>query len=277
MASAEKQLCDAIYNGRFDEAETLVRDHPDLNVNWKNVSGWTALHYASWYGHSEVVKLFLAHPAINVNVLTKAGSTPLLLSCSSGKVSVVQVLLKDPRVEITLADEGNCTPLWWAAGCGQEVVVEWLIACDRDLGDVKNIKGKHLGGKKCTALKIAREKGESKVMSLLERFLAKPESTRHQVRVKLGLSDALAAEVFALTIFLCDDLLQFKAIFVTHRRSATVTSIRRFFKMMSKLPMDVQMIICHRVVRSMKQNILRKDSESAFKSLARRLLLSQDR
>jgi len=37
--------------------------------------------------------------------------------------------------------------------------------------------------------------------------------------------------------------------------------------------MELQMILCHRVVGSMKQNILRKDSEAAFKALARILLL----
>ena len=43
----------------------------------------------------------------------------------------------------------------------------------------------------------------------------------------------------------------------------------------AKLPMELQMILCHRAVGSMKQNILRKDSEAAFKSLARILLLPQ--
>ena len=37
--------------------------------------------------------------------------------------------------------------------------------------------------------------------------------------------------------------------------------------------MELQMILCHRVVGSMKQNILLKDSEAAFKSLAGILLL----
>ena len=48
-------------------------------------------------------------------------------------------------------------------------------------------------------------------MSVLERFMANPTQTRHELRVKLGVLDELAAEVFALdSFFLCDDLLQFK-------------------------------------------------------------------
>ena len=47
----------------------------------------------------------------------------------------------------------------------------------------------------------------------------------------------------------------------------------RFFAVAVKLPMDLQMILWHRVVGSMKQNILHKDSEAAFKSISRILHL----
>ena len=81
--------------------------------------------------------------------------------------------------------------------------------------------------------------------------------------------DALAAEIFALTVFLCDELLHLKPTLAT----TAATDTLRFFSIISKLPMELQMILCHRVVGSMKQNILLKDSEAAFKSLARILLL----
>ena len=108
-------------------------------------------------------------------------------------------------------------------------------------------------------------------MSVLERFIANPAQTRHERRVKLGILDALAAEVFALTV-LCDDLLQLKP--ASNPAVATAVTAIRFFAISSKLPMELQMILCHRAVGSMKQNILRKDSEVAFKSLARLLLFS---
>jgi len=46
----------------------------------------------------------------------------------------------------------------------------------------------------------------------------------------------------------------------------------RFFTIAKRLPMEMQMMLCHHVVGSTKQNILRRDSEAAFKSLARILL-----
>ena len=120
---------------------------------------------------------------------------------------------------------------------------------------------------KTTALEIARVNRRTEVVSLLERFMANPTQTRHELRVKLGVLDELAAEVFALTVFfLCDDLLQFKP------AAASDADPLRFFTIAKKLPIELQMILCHRVVGSRKQNILRKDSEFAFKSLARILL-----
>jgi len=147
-------------------------------------------------------------------------------------------------------------------------VIECLIASGRDLGDVQNKKGRHREThEKYTALEIAGKYERTDIESLLERFMANPALTRRELRVKLGMLDELAAEVFALTVFLCDDLLQLK--------SASNPAATRFFTIASKLPMELQMILCHRAADSKKQNILRKNSESAFKSLARILLDSK--
>ena len=54
--------------------------------------------------------------------------------------------------------------------------------------DVGNSKGRHWDGKEYTALEIARENERTENVSLL----ANPSQTRHEIRVKLGLLDALA-------------------------------------------------------------------------------------
>ena len=126
---------------------------------------------------------------------------PLSLGCYNSHVSVVRLLLKDPRVDVTLKDKYERTPLWWTSYEGRHEVIEWLIASGRDLGDVKNKKGKHSEGREYTALEIARDENKTEVVSLLERFMANPTQTRHEVRVKLGVLDELAAEVFALNRF----------------------------------------------------------------------------
>ena len=265
MDAVQEKLNNASTGGSTAQVLTLLKDNPDLDVNWADdLDQWTALHLASFYGRDEVVKLLLAHPNINVNTLDVSGSTPFSYGCLNGRIPVIQLLLKDPRVDITLADDEGHTPLWWASDSGKHEVIEWLIASGRDLGDLDK-KGMHWGDKEYNALELAREMRKTEVVRLLERFLVNPMQTRHEVRVKLGVLDELAAEVFALTVFLCDGLLQLRP-----NNSPAVT---RFFTIVKKLPMELQMILCHRVLGSMKQNILRKDSEAAFLSLARILLL----
>jgi len=219
------------------------------------------------------LSLHLAHPAIHVNVQTRSGFTPFFLACCDDRVSVVQLLLKDPRVDVTLADEDEWTQLWWASWKGRYGMIEWLIASGRDLGDV-NQKG-IWSDKEYTALEIAREMNKTEVVSLLERFMANPVLTRYQVRVKLGLLDELAAEVFALSVFLCDDLLQLKTDSPSTAALSNPAATVRFFAIASKLPMELQMILCRRAVGSMKQNILLEHSSPAFKFLAQLLIISK--
>jgi len=116
-------------------------------------------------------------------------------------------------------------------------------------------------------------------VSLLERFMANPTQTRHEIRVKLGVKlgvlDEQAAEVFALILFLCDDLLQFKPALTDTTITTASAATLRFFAIVKWLPMELQMVLCHRAVGSMKQNILHNNSEEAFKLLAMILALSQ--
>jgi len=262
------QLFCAAVGNRVSEISSLLKDHPEIDVNWTDSTRWTALHFACRKGHVEIVKLLLAHPKIDVNLRSSNGDTPLSFGCWSGRVSVVRLLLEDPRVDITLENENGYTPLWWASCKERHEVIEWLIASGRDLGDLN--KKRNWRGKDSTALEIARNFESTGVVSLLERFMANPAQTRHELRVKLGVLDELGPEVFALTIFLCDDLLQLKP--ASHPTAAAGTL--RFFVIACKLPMELQMILCHRAVGSMRQNILRQDSEAAFKSLARILFAS---
>ena len=103
-------------------------------------------------------------------------------------------------------------------------------------------------------------------MSLLERFKSDTAETRHAMRVEIGWYDELAAEMFALVVFVSDGLLQVNETATTH--AAT------FFSIAARLPLELQMVLCSRVVGSTKEIIPGKKSEVAFKSLAKSLLWS---
>ena len=90
----------------------------------------------------------------------------------------VREMLKDSRVNVNEPDGDGHAPLWDAAVGGRLDVIKWWIA--------------------------------SGVVTLLERFKENPVETRHAMRVELGLIDEVAAEMFALVVFVSDGLLQIK-------------------------------------------------------------------
>lgn len=236
----------------------MKKENKEINVNWKNsVYGSTAIHYACQLGHDKIFALLLAHPDIDVNQKTNHGFTPFLLACYDGNTSCVQLLLKDARVKVNEPNNDGYTPLWNAARYGYPEVIKWWIASGRemDLGQP--------GNKKTDAIGVAMETRETEVVSLLERFERNPTQTRSEVRKELGWFGE-EAELFALIIFLSDGLLEI--------RENNMAGAARFFRMAKDLPLELQMVLCHRVVGSTGENIPGEQSELAFKELARRIL-----
>ena len=184
MATLERKLSEAAKWGFAPEISSLLKDNPALNANWANENHWTALHWATYKGHVDAVKLFLGHSSVRVNIRNKDGYSPFLLACMNGHVTAVQLMLKDARIDVTLTDNNGCSPLWYAACTGKQEVVEWLIASGRDLGDISNAKGKQFG-KEFTAIEIAKKDLRPEVVALLERFVANPTQTRLQIRDNL--------------------------------------------------------------------------------------------
>jgi len=109
----------------------------------------------------------------------------------------------------------------------------------------------------------ARERGQSKTLALLQRFKENPGETRFRVRRELGLIDQLAAEVFAIVVFVCDGLLQ------VSQSTNAATPAARFVFIASQLPLELQMVLCCRLAGSLKENIRGEDSEAAFMWLAK--------
>ena len=254
-----KQL---VESGMVSEVKWFLLDNSAFHVNEVLDYGdyRRALHIACHYGHHEIVSLLLAHPDIYVNQKDKDGYTPLILGCSYGQVEVVKVLLKDSRVDINMADDMECTPVWHATHNVYLEVIKWMIALRGDELDIEK-KGKLLGCTEYTILEISSViRGSRK---LLERFIADPNKTRHKLRVEFGLVNKDVSSLFAAVVFLCDD-------FVTLKGAITETA--RFFSIIRRLPMELQMIICHRVYGSSKNSIKSSESEPAFKDLAKYLL-----
>jgi len=254
----------ALESGDAKKLSELMRQDHGFNVNMV-LDGHerTLLHYAcTERSGSAVIPLLLAHPDIDVNVKDITGGTPFYLACANGHTSCVCELLKDSRVNVKEPIMFGSTPLHRAARWGHLDIITWWIAFGRemDLGKPGDVY-------KTDAIGMAKKYGKTKVVTLLERFKSDAAQTRHAVRVELGWHDNLAAEMFALVVFVSDGLLQINS-------TTAPSPAARYFSIAAQVPLELQMVLCYRLVGSAKEIIPGKDSEAAFKSLAETLLWS---
>ncbi|XP_077482781.1 ankyrin repeat and SAM domain-containing protein 3 [Stigmatopora argus] len=177
--------------GQYDVvAECIQRGEVDLNG--KNIGGWTPLMYASYIGHDNIANLLL-EAGVNVNATTARGQTPLMLAASCGNESIAYFLLqqgaqlevKDCRgwtalfhctstghaqmVKFLLDNDADAnvrepgsgfTPLMEAAASGHEIIVQYLLDYKVKV-DERNAKGE-------TARALAMMYGNAKIASLID-------------------------------------------------------------------------------------------------------------
>ena len=256
----EEKLYDAARDGQLSEVKRLLRENPAINVNWQKPSwGGTPLHCACQNGHGVIVGILLSHSAIDVNLKTNLGHTAFYSASFNGCASCVREMLKDSRVNVNEPNYEGSTPLWQAVFLGRLDTVRWWVASGREMNLGKP------GVEASDVLGIAIKKGKMGMVPLLESWKENPEKIRLELAKKLGWNGIVtAAEMFALVVFVSDGLLRCQANDVKPSGKGT-----RFFNIASKLPLELQMLLCNRTMGSAKQSILSKSSEAAFKDLSK--------
>jgi len=257
----EQEFYQSVKSGSVEEVKELLRNNPTLNVNWRHADGTTALHRACEFGHDSVLGLLRAHLGIDINQKDNDGNTPFVWACFKGRLRCVRALLADPRVKVNEPNDYASTPLWVAAYNGHVSLIKWWVAlgCEVD-GTTAAIEGALTVDFHQAEVRQAKEE----VVALLQKFQENPLKTRQEVRVELGWYDEIAAGVFALVVFNSDGLLKSKAAQVKAKATRT-----RFFNIAGRLPLELQMVLCYRVAGSAKEIIPGRQTEAAFRDLAR--------
>ena len=290
MLEFSRAVGKAIYDDDVEALKQALLQAPSgFNINTHAIGGYdrTAFNNTCAYGKPKCAQFLRTHPDVDVNVRTNlsGGETPLISACWWNQLSIVKMLLADPRVNASLTDNHNCTALWTAISQYRHKdaleIIERLIVSGKDLGNVNqrgqsmqcsgtipellNIivvgNGTYWGNVHPDLLSLRRN-----LQTLVEGFLQDPLGTRHKLRLKYNddccaYNEVDAVDLFALIIFLCDDLLRI------NNEAITTPGTTRFFLMIRKLPMELQMILCHRVYRSFKDGIPTHKSEPAFRQL----------
>lgn len=145
--------------GKPAMVKTLLAAHPKVNA--RNARGETALMFAAFGGHLEVVQLLLASGA---EANPASGWTPLIYGAAGNRLDVARLLLKS-GAQVNARSASGTTALMMAAREGHLGMVLLLMEHGADLG-IRNDDG-------ATALKLARERGKREVAEMLSRAGAK--------------------------------------------------------------------------------------------------------
>lgn len=88
--SGETPLHFATYSGNLQTVKMLLESNPSLLEMMEN-RGYTALHYSAWYGHESITNYLISKNA-NKQTLSKNGETPLDMAKKSQKYNIIRIL-----------------------------------------------------------------------------------------------------------------------------------------------------------------------------------------
>ena len=112
-----------------------------VDVNHQE-DGCTELMWASYEGHTEIVKLLLERPETDVNLQNHWGNTALMFASYEGYTEIVKMLLERPKIDVNLQNSDGNTALIKASKWGHTEIVRMLLNKKGIKPLLKNKKGK---------------------------------------------------------------------------------------------------------------------------------------
>ena len=108
----------------MEEARSLIQNGADASLS--NSQGITPLHYASQRGSKEMADLLLDLSEVNVNARDGSQLTSLHWTCIHGNEEVCRLLLHR-KADITAKSADLMTPLHFAVFAGNPGIVELIL------------------------------------------------------------------------------------------------------------------------------------------------------
>jgi ankyrin repeat protein len=118
----------ALHNAISIGDESKIRgllENNTLNINEKNVVGFSALHYAAKMGNASIIGLLITKGALK-NSSNQSGETPLHIAAKHNHCQVMEILF-NYQVEIDIENKEGDTPLYYAIQNGHKEAVRKLL------------------------------------------------------------------------------------------------------------------------------------------------------
>jgi uncharacterized protein len=146
--------------GRLDRLKQCLRDDPSA-VNSYSRDGFTALHFACFFGQPEAARLLIeSGAAVDAVAANPTKVMPLHSAASSRNLEAARLLLEH-RAPVNARQQAGWVPIHAAAQNGDRPMVELLLKHGAD-PKLANDDGK-------TPAMVAREKGHAELAALLEK------------------------------------------------------------------------------------------------------------
>uniref|UniRef100_A0A673HXG7 Ankyrin repeat and SAM domain-containing protein 3-like n=1 Tax=Sinocyclocheilus rhinocerous TaxID=307959 RepID=A0A673HXG7_9TELE len=110
--------------GQYDVVAECIR-RGDVDLDGKNIGGWTPLMYAAYIGHDNIANLLL-ETGVSVKATTSKGLTPLMLAASCGNESIAYFLLQQ-EAQLECKDVRGWTALLHSTATGHQQMVKFLL------------------------------------------------------------------------------------------------------------------------------------------------------
>jgi len=219
-------------------------DHVDLS-HPRMFTQETLLHAASRMGCRVIVATLLANPRVEVNALNRNHRTPVVTACLAGTLATFTLLLHDKRVDIDIPDHFNRSLIALCDATPRVEKLQHIIASTRTLN----------------LLEFCKNFLNAEAREVVREYRVDPQGTRDRLRRQLGA--AKADQTFVDVVLLCDGYLQL----VRGPVSGEGTGALRFLKIVSRLPMELQKMLCHRAHYSPRDIISGTDFNKAFQNV----------
>jgi uncharacterized protein len=162
IASKKKALdiFEATALGRLDRLKECLRDDASA-INSRSKDGFTALHFACFFGQPEAARLLIeGGAAVDAVAANPTKVMPLHSAASARNLEAARLLLEH-GAPVNARQQGGWVPIHAAAQNGDRPMVELLLKHHADPA-LANDEGK-------TSAVVAREKGHAELAALLEK------------------------------------------------------------------------------------------------------------